>query len=177
MKKLAFILFVLIFPVACGTLKIVTVDRIQMGMTRADVENIVGRPEKKLVASLTEHGYQEIIAYKIGNDLYSLEFMNDKLIRYEFIREDVVFVPRPPLPPPVVIYPDDPLPVRPRPVDPPATKPSPRPPSAPTDVLDTPKRQPIQQEKPNRTPNSEKTDQRRSREGNRQTTSETNQSE
>jgi len=36
MKKTVFIMITLMFPAACGTLKTVTVDRLQMGMTRKE---------------------------------------------------------------------------------------------------------------------------------------------
>jgi len=121
----------------------VTVDRLQIGMSRADVENIYGRPEKIILASLTEDGLQEILVHKFGNDLYILEFMNDYLIRYEFLREDIYVQPRP-LPPPVVHpYPVHPAPVEPptrpsQPAPPPTTKPASPPPSSTRPATSTP---------------------------------------
>ena len=122
MKKTIIFLLPLIFFSACGIYKTVTVDHLRLGMTRDEVEDIFGRPEKVLLVSMTEHGRQEISAYKIGNnDIYTLEFMNDLLVRYEFLREDVVYVPPPPLQPIVIVQP-----VRPQPVErPPVTRPLP----------------------------------------------------
>jgi len=98
MKKIFILLLPLVFLMACGILKTVTVDRLQLGMNRADVENIFGLPQKILVVAMTEYGRQEILAYKIGNDIYTLEFMDGQLIKYEFLREDAVFIPHPPPP-------------------------------------------------------------------------------
>jgi len=147
MKKSVFLLFLLIFPVACGIYRTVTIDSLQLGMTKAEVENLFGRPEKIIMAMLTDEGRQEISVYKIGyNDLYTLEFMNDHLFRYEFLREEVVYVPRPPiLPPPVFIIPPY-YPVPPKPFEPlpPVTKPISPSPS-------------VQPERPERIPNRERT--------------------
>ena len=160
------------FLISCGIYKTLTVDRLQLGMSRADVENIFGHPEKVLIVSMTEHGYQDILAYKIGNDVYMLEFMNDQLIRYEFLREDVVYLPHPPLPPPL----HPPQPVRPAPdVRPPAPRPSP----PPATTVDTGNKQrEIQSsESPGRRPNSGRTVQEQTNERERPTTSETNRTE
>ena len=171
MKKTFLLFLPMLFLVTCGIYKTVTVDRLQLGMSRAEVEDIFGRPEKILVVSMTEHGRQEILAHKIGNDIYSLEYMNDQLVRYEFLREDVVYVPRPPLPPVVFVQEDHP-PVRPRPVEhPPATKPSP--PSAP--LVDPGKKEQENQrpESTSRRPGSGRINQERTNERNRPATSET----
>ena len=173
MKKILFLLLPLIFQVSCGIYKPLTVDRLQLGMSRAEVEDIVGRPEKILVASMTESGRQDILAYKIGNDIYVLEFMNDLLFRYEFLREDVVYVPRPHLPPPlppVVIVQEVP---RPTPVElPPTTRPSPLPPASVDQGKTEQETQP--QARPVRRPASENARQERRSERNRQATSERN---
>jgi len=174
MKKTFFLLFPLIFLMACGIYKTVTVDQLHLGMTRAKVEDIFGRPEKVLIVSMTEYGRQEILAYKIGNDIYSLEFMNDQLVRYEFLREDVVYVPPPPPPPqllPVIIVHEDLQPIRPRPDErPPATKPSP--PPAPSVNPCRTERETQRTERPNRRPGSERTNQEQINERNRPETSE-----
>jgi len=171
MKK-TFFLLPLIFLMSCGIYKTLTVDRLQLGMSLVDVENIFGRPEKVLIVSMTEHGRQDILAYKIGNDVYVLEFMNDQLIRYEFLREDVVYVPPPPLPPPSF---HPPQPVRPSPVRPPAPKPSPSP-SATVDPGST-QRETQSSERPSRRPGSGRTVQEQTNERERPTTSETNRTE
>ena len=182
MKKSVFLLLPIIFLVACGIYKPITVDRLQLGMTKADVENIFGRPEKILLVSLTEHGQQEILAYKIGyNDLYTLEFMNDQLLRYEFLREYMAYEPRP-LPPPVVVIPDNHYPVPPKPVEhPPVTKPSPQPlpPAQPVRQERRPNRENTREEaRPGRRPGgSENTDQVQQNERTRPETSETNRRE
>ena len=171
MKKTIIFLLPLIFFSACGIYKTVTVDHLRLGMTRVEVEDIFGRPEKVLLVSMTEHGRQEISAFKIGNnDIYTLEFMNDLLVRYEFLREDVVFVPPPSHRPyPVQVVPQ---PVRPAPVDrPPTTKPTP-----PAPTIDSSKTEQEAQrpERPNRRPASENVRQERTSEKVRPTRTETN---
>jgi len=154
---------------ACGIYKTITVDRLQLEMSRAEVESIFGRPEKVLIVGMTEQGRQEILAYKIGNDIYTLEFMNDQLVRYEFLREDMVYVPHPLPPPPtqpIVIV----QPVRPQPVErPPTTRPSP--PAAP--VVDSGKTEQTS-ERQGRRSDSGRTNQERTNERDRPATSETN---
>ena len=160
MKKIFFLL-PLIFLTSCGIHKTLTVDRLQLDMSRADVENIFGRPEKILIVSMTEHGRQDILTYKIGNDLYMLEFMNDLLIRYEFLREDAVYVQPPP-------------PVRPAPdVRPPAPRPRPSPLPAATVNQGNTQREIQSSERPSRRPDSEKTVQGQTTERGRPTTNRT----
>jgi len=173
MKKTIFLL-PLIFLMSCGIYKTLTVDRLQLGMNIADVENIFGRPEKVLMVSLTEHGRQDVLAYKIGYDVYMLEFLDDQLIRYEFMREDVIYVPPlPPLPPPLFHHPQ---PVRPSPdVRPPANKPS-QSPSATVDPGNT-QRETQSSERPGRRPSSGRTVQEQTNERERTTTSETKRTE
>ena len=174
MKKTLFFLLPLIFLMACGIYKTVTVERLQLGMSRAEVEGIFGRPEKILLVSMTEQGCQEILAYKIGNDIYTLEFIGDQLLRYEFLREDVVYVPPPPLPPtprPVIIVHEDHPPVHPKPVEhPPATRPRPSPSPAPSGKTE---RETQRTESPGRRPNSGRVNQEQTTERVRPATSET----
>jgi len=173
MKK-TFLILPMVFLMSCGIYKTLTVDRLQLGMNRADVEDIFGRPEKVLIVSMTEHGRQDILAYKIGNDVYLLEFMNDQLIRYEFLREDVAYVPLPPplpLPPPPSFHP--PHTVRPSPdVRPPAPRPSPTPPA----TVEPDNTQPETQitNRPGRSPGPGRTVQEQTNKTERPTTSETN---
>ena len=135
------------------------------------MEDIYGRPEKVLLVCMTEQGYQEILAYKIGNDIYTLEFMNDQLFRYEFLREDVVYVPHPP-PRPVIFVHEDHPPVRPNPVEHPPTS-RPRPLPSPSQAPLT-ERSKTEQESQGRRPDSGKTNQEQSNKRVRPGTSETN---
>ena len=173
MKK-TFFLLPLIFLMSCGIFKTLTVDRLQLGMSRADVENIFGRPEKVLIVSMTDHGCQEILAHIIGNDVYMLEFLNDQLIRYEFLSEDVVYAPSPPPLPPPPFHTSQP--VRPAPdVRPPVSRPSP----SPSVAVDPGNRQRETQssKRPGRRPGSGRTVQEQTNERERSTTSETNRTE
>ena len=126
MKKLTF-LIPLMFLMACGTYKTFSVAKLQLGMTKVDVEQMSGAPKRILAVTQTEYGRQEILEYKTTqNEIYALEFMNDHLVRYEFLGDEVVYIPPPLLPPPVIVvheYPTPPKPA-PRPSPPPATPPA-----------------------------------------------------
>ncbi len=133
MKKSVFLFLPLMFLVACGTYRTITVDRLKIGMTRAEVEHIFGRPKRVLAVSQSEYGYQEVLEYETSNnELYALEFMNDQLVSYEFLREDIVYIPPPPAPQPVIIIHEHPYPNYPKPVErPPVARPSPPPSTRP----------------------------------------------
>ena len=140
MKKSILLLFPLLFMLSCvGTNKTVSVNRLKMGMTKADVEYMFGPPERILVVFMTDFGYQEVLAYKTyKNEVYALEFVDDRLVGYEFLHEAVEYTPRP-ITQPVVIHnyiqPSSP----PAPNRKPAAKPTPAPkPSAPTRVTSSP---------------------------------------
>jgi len=173
MKK-TFLILPLIFLMSCGIYKTLTVDRLQLGMSREEVENIFGRPEKVLIVSMIEQGRQDILAYKIGNDVYILEFLNDHLIRYEFLHVAVANVPLPPPPPPLPppsFY--SPQPVRPPPdVRPPAPRPSPSP--SATVEPDNAQHETQSLEKQGRRPGSGRTVQEQTNKRERPTSSETN---
>jgi len=170
MKKIFILLLPLIFLIACGVLKTVTVERLQLGMNRSEVEDIFGGPQKVLIVGMTEYGRQEILAYKIGNDIYVLEFMDDQLIRYEFLREDVVYVPPPP-PPSHRPFPVQAVsqPIRPTPVDHPQT-------TRPTPTADSGKTKQEEQhtESQSRRPNLAGANQKQAVERDRPATSEAN---
>jgi hypothetical protein len=108
MKKTLFI-FALMLLMACGTYKVATVDHLKTGMSKAEVEHIFGPSGRILAVSRHEYGYREILEYKIaGSGWYALDFVNDRLTRYEFLRDDVEFVPMPPPPPVIVVNPVSP---------------------------------------------------------------------
>ncbi len=153
MKTSTFLLLLLMFLAACGTSRMVTVDRLRLGMTRGDVEHMFGPPQRILVVSQTEYGYQEVLQYKThSNELYALEFVNDQLVRYEFLGDDMEYIPLPP-PPPIVVYPD--YPVRPMPVERPPVVEPPKPPvTRPQPVPGRVEQGSAQQGLPSRNPNT-----------------------
>jgi len=73
-------------------------------MTKLQVENIAGAPNRILAVNETDDGYQEVLEYSTsGGELYALEFWNDYLTGYEYIDSEVNYVPVA-VPPPY--YPD-----------------------------------------------------------------------
>ena len=145
MKKFipVFILLILLLS-ACGTYRTITVSRLKLGMSKADVEHMFGPPKRILSVSQTEYGYQEVLEYKTSNDeIYALDFMNDQLVGYEFLYDDIDYIP--PMPQPVVIvhdYPGRPIarPPKPRPPVRPVPPVQPVPPARPSPDNVTPSR-------------------------------------
>ena len=145
MKKLAF-LIPLTLLLACGSYKTFSVARLQLGMTKGDVEQMSGAPKRILAVAQTEHGRQEILEYKtIHDEIYALEFMNDYLVRYEFLREEVIFVSPPP--PVIVVH-------RPEPV----VRREPSLPAPPPTIIRTDEQKEPAQENPQTTPPSRRPD-------------------
>ena len=152
MKKLA-LLIPLMILMACGTYKTFSVASLRLGMTKADVEQMSGTPRRILAVSQTEYGCQEILEYKTPYDeIYALEFMNDHLVRYEFLSKEVRYIPYPP-PPPVIVHPNPP-----KPVERPAPKPTPPSPPRPDDQ-NKPAQENSQARPPSRRPDSGVTNQ------------------
>ena len=149
MKKLISIFLLLMLLSACGTYRTITVSRLKLGMSKADVEYMFGPPKRILSVSQSEYGYQEVLEYKTNNgEIYALDFMNDQLVGYEFLYDDIDYIP--PMPQPVVIvpgyYPGRPIERPPRP-RPPAR---PVPPARPNPDNVTPSRPPSTRPTPSR---------------------------
>ena len=123
MKKFIFLILPLTILVSCGMFKSITVEDLRIGMSKEDVRQMYGPPKKILSVSQTDFGLQEILEYKtVNSELYTLEFMDNRLVSYGYIGDDINYVP-PPAQPVVIVEPVYPLP----PPPPPAIHPAPRP--------------------------------------------------
>ncbi|NDV78939.1 hypothetical protein [Dysgonomonas sp. 511] len=114
MKKIILTTIAALLFVACGTYKSLDLNKLTTGMTKKQVEAVIGPPERILAVNDKQEGYQEVLEYRTSRDeVYALEFWNDYLTGYEFLYDDVQYVPSitPPaiLPPygrPIYVYPD-----------------------------------------------------------------------
>lgn len=114
MKKLSLVILISFLLVACGSYKYLDLGMLTTGMTIAEVENLMGPPERVLVVNKKDGYVQEVLEYRTGrNEVYALEFWDDYLTGYEFLYDDVNYLP-PAVPPmifpdygrPIYIYPD-----------------------------------------------------------------------
>lgn len=93
MKKLVYIATLLFVMTSCGAYRGLNLNKLTTGMTKAEVREAVGAPDRVLAINQTEHGYQEILEYRTSRDeVYALEFWNDHLTGYEFLYDDVKYV-------------------------------------------------------------------------------------
>lgn len=145
MKKGLFIVILSAILMSCSSYRSLNLNRLTTGMTKAQVEEVAGIPERVLAVNQTEDGYQEVLQYRTSSsEIYALEFWNDYLTGYEYLYDDVAYVPpvAPPLYMPdygrpiIIVHPDN----RPnRPNRPPSgtRPPSQRPPSGITPPIGT----------------------------------------
>lgn len=112
--KNVFIIIVFFFLVACGAYKSLDLGKLTTGMTKSEVEYLIGPPDRVLAVNNHKDGFQEILEYRTArHEVYALEFWNDYLTGYEFLYDDVNYSP-PIMPPlifpeygrPIFIYPD-----------------------------------------------------------------------
>lgn len=101
--------------VACGAYKYLDLGMLTTGMTIAEVENLMGPPERVLAVNKKDGYVQEVLEYRTGrNEVYALEFWDNYLTGYEYLYDDVNYLP-PAAPPmvfpdygrPIYIYPPD----------------------------------------------------------------------
>lgn len=113
MKNIYIILVSLLFT-ACGAYKSLDLDRLTTGMTKQEVQFLIGSPDRILAVNNNKDGFQEVLEYRTArHEVYALEFWNDYLTGYEFLYDDVNYMP-PLMPPlifpeygrPIFIYPD-----------------------------------------------------------------------
>lgn len=113
MKNIYIILVSLLFT-ACGAYKSLDLDRLTTGMTKQEVQFLIGPPDRILAVNNNKDGFQEVLEYRTArHEVYALEFWNDYLTGYEFLYDDVNYMP-PLMPPlifpeygrPIFIYPD-----------------------------------------------------------------------
>lgn len=102
MKKGLFIVILSAILMSCASYKSLNLNRLTTGMTKAQVEAVAGLPDRVLAVNQTENGYQEVLEYRTSrSEIYALEFWDDYLTGYEFLYDDVAYVP--PMAPPMFI--------------------------------------------------------------------------
>lgn len=113
MKKLIFFACMCLFIVSCRSYRTLDLNRLTTGMSKAEVRSVVGRPYRVLAVNDTKDGYQEVLEYRTRRDeIYALEFWNDYLTGYEYLYDDLNYIP-PLYPPlyypeygrPIIVYP------------------------------------------------------------------------
>ncbi len=96
MKRILFFFSILLVLTSCGTYRSLDINKLSTGMTIAQVEYISGPPYKILASNNTHNGNQIVLAYRTyNNDTYALEFWNNYLVGYEYLYNDVQYVPAP----------------------------------------------------------------------------------
>lgn len=94
MKKILFMIMLSVMLVSCGAYKALDVNKLSTGMTKQEVEYIIGPPERILAVNDKKEGMQEVLEYRTsGDEVYALEFWNDYLTGYEFLYDDVRYTP------------------------------------------------------------------------------------
>ncbi|MDH6534348.1 hypothetical protein M2101_001016 [Parabacteroides sp. PM5-20] len=103
MKKCVYIIALVLLCMACGSYRSLDLRKLTTGMSKAQVEQIAGVPNRLISIKETDDGYQEVLEYSTSrNEIYALEFWNDYLVGYEYLYEDIQYVA--PMYPPT-IYP------------------------------------------------------------------------
>lgn len=99
MKKLISFLIISVLFISCGLFKTLDLSKLRTGMTKEQVVEAVGDPSRILAVNNTQNGYQEVLEYRTPrNEVYALEFIDDYLVGYEFLYEDVEYIaPAPPM--------------------------------------------------------------------------------
>lgn len=104
MKKISLIILTSFLLISCGAYKYLDLGMLTTGMTIAEVENLMGPPWRVLAVNEKDGYIQEVLEYRTGrSEVYALEFWNDYLTGYEYLYDDVNYLP--PAAPPL-IFPD-----------------------------------------------------------------------
>ncbi|MCD7936245.1 MAG: hypothetical protein LUG98_05235 [Tannerellaceae bacterium] len=104
MKQVFCLLILSVFLFSCGTSRSLDLNRLTTGMSKAEVERVAGLPDRILAVNESHDGYQEVLEYRTSRgEIYALEFWDDYLTGYEYLYEDVQYVPS--LYPPVTFPP------------------------------------------------------------------------
>lgn len=78
---------------ACGSMQLADVTGLSDGMTKSQVDNIMGRPVRLLSTSFYQDGRTEVYEYvSYRNESYAIEFWNGRLSRYDFLYENAATV-------------------------------------------------------------------------------------
>lgn len=97
MKKLFIFLTLSLIFVSCGMYKTADINSLTTGMSKMDVEYVMGPPTRVLAVNRTQYGLQEVLEYITRRDeVYALEFWDDYLTGYEFMYDNWVPAPAPP---------------------------------------------------------------------------------
>jgi hypothetical protein len=142
MKKIIFHLSLLsvLFAICitgCVSTQNVNIGKLSFGMSKSQVRSLIGPPERILSTRQLSGGYQEILQYRTPLDeVYALEFINNYLVGYEFLYDDIIYIPpppsiRPPFGQPIFPHYRPNRPIRPPTYYPPARPPETRPPTRP----------------------------------------------
>ncbi|MCD8166310.1 MAG: outer membrane protein assembly factor BamE [Bacteroides sp.] len=103
MKK-AFYLIAAFLIVGCGSYNTLDLRKLTTGMTKQEVRDVIGPPDRVLSVNESKDGYQEVLEYRASrNEVYALEFWNNYLTGYEHLYDDVNYYP--PVVPPLY-YPE-----------------------------------------------------------------------
>lgn len=94
MRKIISTSVILLMLISCGSYQSFNLKKLTTGMTKADVIAVVGEPERMLAMNQTDKGFQEVLEYRTSRDeAYALEFWNDYLTGYEFLYDDIQYIP------------------------------------------------------------------------------------
>ncbi len=90
MKKIVYIFLVGFLFTACASYRTLDLSKLTTGMTKAQVIERAGSPERILAVNDTDDGYQEVLQYTTSRgEIYALEFWDDYLTGYEYLQDDV----------------------------------------------------------------------------------------
>ncbi len=93
-KRLGIILLIALIATACGAIRIADVSNLSEGMTKAEVDNIMGRPVRLLSTSYMQNGASEVYEYiTYRQESYAVEYWNGRLSGYDFMYENAVATP------------------------------------------------------------------------------------
>lgn len=109
LKKLIYILVIIFFVSACKTSSY-SVNSLQLGMSKSEVDQMFGQPVRFVMMSDKDGDYVSAYEYRIRSGLYELEFVNDRLSTVVLL-SDNYSSPSPvyyPTPQPVYVYPAHP---------------------------------------------------------------------
>lgn len=115
MKKIGIVILTSFLLTACGAYKYLDLGMLTTGMTVVEVENLMGPPDRVLAVNEKDGYVQQVLEYRTGrSEVYALEFWDNYLTGYEYLYDDVTYIP-PAAPPmifpdygrPIYIYPDN----------------------------------------------------------------------
>lgn len=93
MKKISIIILTSFLLVSCGAYKQLNFEVLTTGMTIAEVQNLMGPPERVFAVDKKEGYIHEVLEYRTGrNELYVLEFRDDCLTGCEYLYDNINFI-------------------------------------------------------------------------------------